>query len=364
MLASGAYGYPADYLFWVVLFISLIIHTWCFFKFSARERRPRLRLVLGNVLVFACLLGFVALLAETYLRFACVQTDSFGTTLPARKWFALYTDLNSLGCRDVEWTRAKPPGERRIACVGDSFVYGWGVEDPRARFTGLLQAKFDRRQSGTVEVMNVAKPGWDTGQQLQPVKDLIEYYDVDEILLGYVANDIEKILPIAHDLDPTKPPMCRSFNTDSSVLVEFLYYRLIVPHFPTVQGYHDWLGAGYAHPELWHEQQQRLQNVIDLCRAHDVNLRVVLLPFLRTGGQQFDLSVVHAQVREFLLRQGVPVLDLLPVLAGRDPADLVVNSADAHPNERAHSLFADAIWTAFYAQDAGSAAHVTPEAPE
>ena len=362
MLASGAYGYPADYLIWVLLFASLVIHTWCFFKYFARRQRTPWRLVWGNVLIFLCLLGFLALSAETYLRFMYVQTESFGVTLPARKWFALYTDLNSLGCRDVEWTREKPPGVRRIACIGDSFVYGWGVEDPQDRFTGRLQTKFDQRQAHTVEVMNVAKPGWDTGQQIQPVKDMIEYYGADEILLGYVANDIENILPIADDFDPTEPPMCQFFNTDSSCLVEYLYYRLIVPRVPTVYSYHDWLGAGYASPELWQEQEERLQQMIDYCRAHHVTLRVVLLPFLRTGGEKFDLAAVHAQVQSFLESLGVQVLDLLPLVQGRDPADLAVNAADAHPNEQAHALFADAIWRAFYAQDAPGAAFTTPPA--
>jgi len=189
---------------------------------------------------------------------------------------------------------------------------------------------------------------------------MIESYGVDEILLGYVANDIEQLLPVADDFDPTKPPTCRFFNTDSSYLAEFLYYRLIVPRSPAVQGYHDWLGAGYALPELWKQQQQRLADMIEHCRAHDVTVRVVLLPFLRTGGDGFDLPAVHAQMQEFLLGQDVPVLDLLPLLAGCDPADLVVNSADAHPNEQAHALFADAIWETFYAPDSSAAPASTP----
>jgi hypothetical protein len=36
------------------------------------------------------------------------------------------------------------------------------------------------------------------------------------------------------------------------------------------------------------------------------------------------------------------------VVAGIDPADLIVNSHDAHPNEHAHSLYAEATWNAFY----------------
>jgi hypothetical protein len=40
---------------------------------------------------------------------------------------------------------------------------------------------------------------------------------------------------------------------------------------------------------------------------------------------------------------GVPHLDLLPVYVDYADAELVVNRFDAHPNEFAHSLAAEAI---------------------
>ena len=93
------------------------------------------------------MLGVIAMAAETYLRFVAVYTDSFGVSLPARRWFALYTNLNSLGCRDKEWSVARSSGVRRIAFVGDSFTYGWGIERVEDRFVDLIQAEFDRRRT-------------------------------------------------------------------------------------------------------------------------------------------------------------------------------------------------------------------------
>jgi hypothetical protein len=42
-------------------------------------------------------------------------------------------------------------------------------------------------------------------------------------------------------------------------------------------------------------------------------------------------------------REGIPCLDLLPVLEPHASEKLTVNIFDAHPNERAHELAADAI---------------------
>ena len=108
MLTSGAFGYLSDYLVWLVLLLSLLVHAWCFFRFFPRERYRRSGLIIGNLLVFACLLAIVAFTGESYLRFAAVDTDAFGMSLPARRWFALHTQLNSLGCRDGRQAARRP----------------------------------------------------------------------------------------------------------------------------------------------------------------------------------------------------------------------------------------------------------------
>ncbi|MFQ5495320.1 MAG: SGNH/GDSL hydrolase family protein [Phycisphaerae bacterium] len=348
MLESGLYGYLGDYLVLVALYASLLIHTYCFFRFFPRERRVKLGLLLGNTLVFLSMLGTVAIVAETHLRFLSVKTDAFGMSLPARRWFVLNTSLNSLGCRDVEWAAEKPPGVRRIAVVGDSFVYGWGVEHAEDRFSGILQARFDARSPGHTEVMNVAKPGWDTGGQIQPVRDMIDRYGVDEVLLGYVANDIEKLLPRSPAFDPIRPPEPVCINITASALADELYRRLRLPRVASVVAYHDWLAEGFADPETWRRHQQQLWAIITYCRDKGVTLRVALLPFLRTRGDKFNAAGLHATLRNFFETNDVPVVDLLPVIRAEPPEALMVNGQDAHPNARAHRLFANAIWQAFY----------------
>lgn len=352
MLSGGAFGYLADYLLWWLLFASLVVHTWCFFRFFPREQFAKAGLIVGNLLVFACMLGVVALAGETYFRFVAVETDAFGMSLPARRWFAIYTRLNSLGCRDHEWTPEPPDSGRspvrRIAFVGDSFTYGWGIEREPDRFTERIQAMFDRVTPGTVEVLNVAKPGWDTGAELQPVKDMIDVYGVDEVVLCYVPNDIEKLLPRSPDFDPIRPPQPKWFNPTSSCLVDYLYYRVWAPRAQTVAKYHDWLAAGFTDPEIWRRHRQQLAEIIQACRQRNVEVRAVLLPFLRISGEQFRPRRIHGRLVEFFKSQGVEVVDLLPTIASYDPDDLVVNGHDAHPNALAHKLFADAIWRAFY----------------
>ncbi len=350
MFTGGAFGYMFDYLLWWALYLSLLLHTWCFFKFFPWKVHRKTGLLAGNGLVFLCLIGLAALAGESYLRFVAVRTDSFGVSLPARRWFALHTRLNSLGCRDREWSMDKPPGVRRIAFVGDSFTYGWGIARPEDRFPDRIQALFDARKPGTVEIMNVAKPGWDTGAQLRPIQDMIALYGVDEVVLCYVANDIEKLLPTTDDFNPTRPPDAQFFNLDSSCLMDYLYRRVYLPRVPSVKNFHDWLAEGFGDDETWRRHQQQLIAVIRICQEKGVTLRVVLLPFMRTSGDKLHLDELFATLRKFFEANDTPVVDLAEGIAGLRSEDLVVNSMDAHPNERANEFFANAIWRAFYAR--------------
>ena len=352
MLTSGAFGYIGDYLLWIVLYASLIVHTWCFFRCFPRKGRQRLALVIGNVLVFFCAIGTVALAGESYYRFVAIETDSFGMSLPARRWFALHTRLNALGCRDKEWSTDKPADVRRIAFVGDSFTYGWGIKRTEDRFADRIQAMFDVRSPGRVEVMNVAKAGWDSGAQLRPIQDMIRVYDVDEIVLCYVPNDIEKLLPRNASFDPIRPPEPTIVNLSSSCLVDMLYRRVFLPNVPTVRRYHDWLAEGFADPEIWRSHRQQLSALMQVCTDASATFRVVLLPFIRTGGDRFDARKLHKTMKEFFEAYFVDVVDLLPTIAGQEPRGLVVNGHDAHPNETANELFAGAIWQALYSESA------------
>lgn len=347
MLTSGVFGFLFDYVVWWLLFLSLLLHTWCFFRFFPK-RAARVRLILGNFLVFLCFLGAVVLVAESYLRFVAVETDSFGMSLPARRWFALHTRLNSLGCRDKEWSANKSQGVRRIAFLGDSFTYGWGIENPNDRFGDLIQARFDAIKPGSVDVMNVAKPGWGTSDQINPLMSMIEGYGVDEVVLCHVPNDIEKLLPISEDFNPIRPPSPGFFNLDSSPLMDHLYRRVYLPRVPTVRGYHDWLADGYADPAVWNLQTENFQRMVELCRERGVTFRVALLPFLRTQGSKFDQHAIHEKLQNEFQANQIVVVDLQDVSREHAAAELVVNTVDPHPNELAHQFFAERIWKAFW----------------
>jgi lysophospholipase L1-like esterase len=96
--------------------------------------------------------------------------------------------VNSHGWRDDETTFAKPPGVRRIAVLGDSFVFGVGV-DAGERCTEVLE-----RLLPDTEVLNLAMNATGTDQQLLVLEDQGLRYAPDVVLCAFFeGNDFTDV---------------------------------------------------------------------------------------------------------------------------------------------------------------------------
>jgi hypothetical protein len=86
---------------------------------------------------------------------------------------------------DREYTARKPEGTRaRVLFLGDSFTYGYGVEEPET---------FVRRWAGLhtdFEVINTGVPGYGQGQQLAVLDRLGPALKPDVVVLVWFCNDL------------------------------------------------------------------------------------------------------------------------------------------------------------------------------
>jgi lysophospholipase L1-like esterase len=93
---------------------------------------------------------------------------------------------------------------KRIAVLGDSVAFGWGVA-PEARFSNLLETLINT--SGTrCEVLNFAVPGYNTVMELATFREKVLAFQPDVLLLSFVDNDDElpnfvRLAPHAWSLD-------------------------------------------------------------------------------------------------------------------------------------------------------------------
>lgn len=98
---------------------------------------------------------------------------------------------NSLGFRGPEIAKEKPAGTFRILMLGDSVVFGWGVDD-EVTFARRLEAELNARRDGRrYEVVNTGHPMYDTTQEAALLAEEGLALDPDLVILVYVVNDVE-----------------------------------------------------------------------------------------------------------------------------------------------------------------------------
>ncbi len=91
---------------------------------------------------------------------------------------------NRLGLRGEEVPLARTPGKQRIVVLGDSFLWGWGVDDD-ATFSARLAARTG------AEVVTLACSSYGTIQELLLFERTGAPYRPDVVIVGVFANDLD-----------------------------------------------------------------------------------------------------------------------------------------------------------------------------
>jgi lysophospholipase L1-like esterase len=110
-----------------------------------------------------------------------------GVDIQARKF---HIRVNSLGLRGAEIPAGPEPGRKRILVLGDSVVYGEGLEEPDT-FPVLLERELNQHGGGRAayRVLNGAAPGYDTEAELAYLRDIGLSLSADALILGVSLND-------------------------------------------------------------------------------------------------------------------------------------------------------------------------------
>jgi lysophospholipase L1-like esterase len=105
--------------------------------------------------------------------------------------FSVAVAVNALGMRGPERAAAKVPGTVRILLLGDSFAFGWGVEQDEA--FGAWLERLLRARVGPVEVWSGAVPGWSTDQHYLYLQTRGLTLDPDLVLLAAGESDLDEL---------------------------------------------------------------------------------------------------------------------------------------------------------------------------
>lgn len=307
---------------------------------SPRARRAEL-LLLTLSLLFA--LG----LAEGAVRLLGVNRPQATGYAPVNTNRRAMRPHNAAGYRDLERPLDKPPGTRRVLCLGDSFAWGASVEFEDA-LPQRLERGLTRRRRERWEVVSLALPGMNTVDQEAQLEQEGFAYHPDVVLLAYVLNDSEDATAAearrAADWAETRRQARPPSLLDHSALLRWVRGRLwaTAENRRRVRGYLSMYADGAPG---WVAGQRALEHMGALCRARGVPFVVAIFPlFGNPLDAGYPFESIHAKVADAAGKAGARVVDLLPSYRGLRWDVLVVDGVDdEHPNEIAHRIAANAL---------------------
>jgi hypothetical protein len=236
---------------------------------------------------------------------------------------------NAFGFRSPEMSEKADPGVARIAFVGDSTTFGWGVaeEDTFAHQVVAALSAAGRKVDG----FNLGVGNYNTAQELALFRDAGARMKPDIIVLSYFINDAE--------------PMPHYATTDwldeHSAAWVVLRYRLdsLARQFGQSPDWKHYYRNLYEPDSAgWAATQKALSGFSEAARDLDARLVVFHIPELREL-KPYPFDDVTAKVRNAVESRGVTFIDLLPSVEGEDPASLWVTVPDPHPNAKAATAF-------------------------
>lgn len=262
---------------------------------------------------------------------------------------------NSLGLRDEELgPKAKP----RIAAFGDSFTWGWGV-DQGQEWIHETGREIARRGGLEVEAINCGVNGYGTESEYALLRRLGPELQPDLVLVGFFANDYTDNLIGARNTYTVRngylfDEFSHRYMQESFLARESHLYRLLstawetarvrylggVPNQTVARNFsRDDFATGRDLSKEW------LLKMNDEAERLGARFAVIWLPadVYALRGQGPRGIPLRLELQERVARAGIPSLDLLPVVLREQRIPGLYLSGDGHFTVRGHRVAARAI---------------------
>ena len=331
-------------LFFLVVFVLGIVAL--IFK---RTKLTLLIVAIGYTLVAIFAFG------EFYYRYIFDATDNVYDIKTTRRWIDRHIQWNGAGYRDDHFFFDKDPRETRLAFIGDSYTFGYGIANMQQRYTELLGAKLTAQcaPDKTLKTYNFGLPGNQSQTYIKQVPLEVMRYKPNAIIMQYYMDDIDsdklpELTPqFAQTIYGYKNLPVIGWLLKHSYFLEYWYIRLS----SLLSSRHNWgefinyNETLYRNATVWNLHLSTLQHIIAATRgATKIPLVVFILPLSHRLGPNYPLADVHQKLVDYLTSLNVPALDMLPVLNQYRPEQIMVSRRDFHLNEFGHQLIADNLY--------------------
>ncbi len=246
--------------------------------------------------------------------------------------------INRDGNRGRELPQAKSPGTFRIACMGDSITFGFGVGEDQTyawRLEEILNRYLgtDKRR---FEVLNFGVTGYNARQSVEALRARALAYDPDLVIYEYCLNDPEQYSREFDRLtaDLTNAHLnyieCKIYNPSRIASRSRLYLltRYVwesttylgkttglrgarIPFsFTSMHDYVRHYTRIHLDKEKWTIVSRCLASMGELAARRDLPIYVVIFPVFKHLGD-YQVEDLHRQVAREARSHSLPVIDLL-----------------------------------------------------
>ena len=222
---------------------------------------------------------------------------------------------NALGFRGPVLSPARRPGYRRLLLIGDSFIYGSGIED-----SATLDAALLRRLSPGWEVGSFAIPGFNLRTYARLAEAVVPTYAPDVVVVGFLGgvNDVlqSDYWEIRDSLGPLLWGIARVMDMTGEIFV--------------VHSRHDVDAYGGSVPKpIAAKHSDAVDRLLELRRK--LGFELVIFSY-------FGPSELFAPAQ----KRG-ELVQLSPKPWRSDPALAFSHNRDGHPTGAANELFAEQL---------------------
>lgn len=256
--------------------------------------------------------------------------------------------INSHMLRDREFPYEKPSGTRRCFALGDSFVFGWGVE------VDETAAKVIERALPGTEVLNGGCSGWGSLQELAFLKAEGLRYHPDVVLWFYGENDsIDNFskYEFRHGrLMNAGAAEGAGADVERFLLRHSAVWNLLAPLLPARGGNAPSTAAPPAPPPYWKTLADSVLEMDKACRQAGARLIVVYTP--SKGPDRLPVEGgTFSEMRSLCVSHDIEFFNPIPALRQAAAVRPVYFDLDDHWTRDGHAAVGEAV--AEYLQSGG-----------
>ncbi len=317
--------------------------------------RPRPRSRLQRALFGTAFASVLLYLAEVGLRLGGVgpayRADAIAgwrlnpgsgaqTTHTTREGGSFLLTTNTDGLRTTI-PAARTPGVPRVALLGDSTVFGWGVDDGGTLADGLAAGL--RARGVHAEVLNAGQPGYSTTQAQRMSEQVLARYAPDLVILFVPMHDDNRVLVSDREhLEGASGPI--SAARVAIAAHSSLYQALRQVIFPLTEE-PSLVPGVQSSPELRvprvrdAERDDNFDRLRAMTRKWGGTVAVGHLPFLAdlegvAGNERFSVPWAEG----YAARTGTPIVDLRGCCVGKGGRSLTLPNDPGHLSAAGNAL--------------------------